>query len=673
MYSSLLTLQTARRFSTLFIAFSFLLQAPPTFGQKNWVGGTGNWDNASNWDPAGVPTTSDDVIIATGDDVTIPAMFNAVAKSAYLLDGGKLKVSATAGLTIDNASEDGISVYNSGSIVNNFGNITIGNTSINRFGARLFSGGNFNNFSSGSITINNAINNSALSIEYGSTLTNNGNLNIGNSTSPLNNNCVGLWFGAHLINGMGASIQLNFANGYGIYMTGSNTSVANDGQIKIGNLGGLGYGGIYQAEGIFANNSNGLLEISNIPNYDGIFVANSNTVFSNSGIIKIGVAGGIKKNGVKLYQGCSFTNAAGGLIEINNITLEDGIQMNEAANFTNNGILKIGNIAPINRVGVLIFYGTFTNGANALLEINRTTTGNGLETQSNSTLFTNNGTIKIGNVANILGAGLLVYGGSDFINGANSILEISNTQTNNGLNVSLAGSTFTNSGTIKISNPYVSTCAALFDGGQLTNMANGLMELNNAPNGYGIYLNANSSNSFSNAGQVKIGNSQSLAAGIRQDGGNFNNQLGGILDIDKISGFDGILLQNSNPVFSNAGTLKIGNNDPIKRIGINLLGNSSFSNSASASIEVNQVISTLGNEGYGIRTSSGATFTNNGNIQIGNILPVSRKGIFMSGGTFSNNPGAALTVQHIPNYDGIDMASTGVVFFNDVGAVLSFQ
>ncbi len=57
-----------------------------SFGQtKTWSGGGAfssyNWNSSSNWFPVGIPSINDDVIIPATDSVSIPAGYNARAKS----------------------------------------------------------------------------------------------------------------------------------------------------------------------------------------------------------------------------------------------------------------------------------------------------------------------------------------------------------------------------------------------------------------------------------------------------------------------------------------------------------------------------------------------------------------------------------------------------------------
>ncbi|GGC67846.1 Hint domain-containing protein [Chelatococcus reniformis] len=109
---------------------------------KAWIGddaGNGDWSNAANWDPPGVPGAADAVFI-NGGRPTIAGDVGAVASlslSAQLaLDGGVIQVSGTfanaGALTLANSSNLGCAQFD------NVGAVTIGN------GSTLYSG-NVNN------------------------------------------------------------------------------------------------------------------------------------------------------------------------------------------------------------------------------------------------------------------------------------------------------------------------------------------------------------------------------------------------------------------------------------------------------------------------------------------------------------------------------------------------
>ncbi|MFV7233950.1 T9SS sorting signal type C domain-containing protein [Flavobacterium sp. ZB4R12] len=80
------------------------------FGATKTYLGSGNWNTAANWSPAGIPTSSDDVIISSGKTVAITE--NAEAKSISL--SGSLTINDAKLLTVGSNSVWGDFTVNSG-------------------------------------------------------------------------------------------------------------------------------------------------------------------------------------------------------------------------------------------------------------------------------------------------------------------------------------------------------------------------------------------------------------------------------------------------------------------------------------------------------------------------------------------------------------------------------
>lgn len=98
---------------------------------KTWIGGTGNWNVASNWSPSGVPTSEHCVVGATG---TITVNANGNAKSVNLTNTSGINIPSNNTLTVENAITVGtnasFTIQNNGSLlqtnnVANTGNITM--------------------------------------------------------------------------------------------------------------------------------------------------------------------------------------------------------------------------------------------------------------------------------------------------------------------------------------------------------------------------------------------------------------------------------------------------------------------------------------------------------------------------------------------------------------------
>jgi hypothetical protein len=69
---------------------------------KNWAGTTSDWNTASNWNPVGVPTALDCVVIPNTaiDPIISGTSYNAYAYSLTVLNGGVLQVNASNAITV---------------------------------------------------------------------------------------------------------------------------------------------------------------------------------------------------------------------------------------------------------------------------------------------------------------------------------------------------------------------------------------------------------------------------------------------------------------------------------------------------------------------------------------------------------------------------------------------
>ncbi len=126
---------------------------------NSWVGGSGAWNVASNWSLNAIPARCADVVISgtSGAIITIPAAYQAVARSINVQAGRTLTIDATGSLKIDY----GLNVLNSGTIINN-GTMDIynilNNTLYGLHNAGLFTNGtnaNLNIYSSGTRSLFN--------------------------------------------------------------------------------------------------------------------------------------------------------------------------------------------------------------------------------------------------------------------------------------------------------------------------------------------------------------------------------------------------------------------------------------------------------------------------------------------------------------------------------------
>jgi hypothetical protein len=93
---------------------------------KTWIGGTGNWNVASKWSPAGIPSPTDLVVITGASSiVTVPKGYWARAQQVTL-NGCSLTLNGTSRLTVNNSAFSGLQM-DQGTIFRNKGILEIDN------------------------------------------------------------------------------------------------------------------------------------------------------------------------------------------------------------------------------------------------------------------------------------------------------------------------------------------------------------------------------------------------------------------------------------------------------------------------------------------------------------------------------------------------------------------
>src|SRR5947207_12658095 len=170
-----------------------LLHTTLTAADLAWIGGTGNWDLAGNWNPAQVPTAADNAWITNNGTYTITVPAGTVANVANLTVGGQ---SGTQSLAIDRATL----TLNGASAVNSNGQLTL------LVSQSLVTG-------SGSLLINGMVNwaNGTISGTGGFTVNSTGLVAIGSGGvtlgRTLNNNGSGTWAGGNMTISAGNSFN----------------------------------------------------------------------------------------------------------------------------------------------------------------------------------------------------------------------------------------------------------------------------------------------------------------------------------------------------------------------------------------------------------------------------------------------------------------------------------
>jgi len=509
---------------------------------------------------------------------------------------------------------------------------------------------------------------------------------------------VNLSAGADLTIGAGGLLRINGSATDGITLTGSGTTVVNNGQISLGDFVGITKIGISLFSGSsFTNNNTAIVNVDNVTSTaaaEGIGISVSSTsTFTNSGTVNIGKTIAISRIGMLLSTGGKFINQIPGIVEVNRITAIDGIQFSGAGSEVNNsGIIRIGNLAAINASGITVSgSGQLINNTNALIDIDRITgsvginmsaatitnggtiqingvaTVDGMSVATSSTV-TNTGTIKVGNSSAVKRSGISLFSASTFTNSSGALIEIDNISSataneGRGLAVNNAGSSFVNAGTLKIGKTSAINQIGLFVGlGQFTNQSTGVVEINRTTVSSGI--TGSGTGSIMNAGSIKIGNISALQQrGISLSSAfTFTNQANATVEINRVNTSSAIGMANANTSLSNAGTIKIGNQGPVAD-GIFLQTGALLNNQTGSTIEIDNVTSFDALSSI----SSGTIINNAGTIKIGELFTgINNNGIYILGGSeMNNNTGGIIRIGSTLNEEGIRVSDASSKFANN--------
>jgi hypothetical protein len=584
---------------------------------------------------------------------------------------------SSATTTIDNitstVSTEGIGIFmSSNSSCSNNGTLLIGNSfMVSNNGIKMYFDSDFFNFNTGVIEINNISNFDGISLtDEFTNFINNGLVKVGNngsvkrmglitsSLSLFNNSATGT-LNIDQINGTASS------QGVGIYV---NSSVTNSGIINIGTNSSLTQYGIFIASpGALTNQSGATIQINNISSYDGILLNGSTATATNNGTIHIGNLLAVRSDGISMFASSSFTNNGTGTISINNITNTAtstgyGMYLGTGTTFTNKGTINIGNISTVSVIGIFVT-GNLINQNAGLIQINNIVYFDAIYGSNAGTSISNSATIRIGNLSSVKRYGIYIVTSCVFNNNSGSIEinSINSTTAGQGYGlVMTSGSTFNNNATINIGNISNISQLGLYVGTSSTfnNQTLGILKISRVGLYDGIQL-VGSTAIFNNAGQVKIGEHGPVnRIGVLNSGGQFNNQTGSLLQINSITTSDGIQVFNSGAALTNNGTIHIGNVSGVYRLGIIVSTSGTFTNGATGSLTINNLLSTAANEGIALRLSSG-TFINNNLVDIGNLSAISRFGIAMSvSSTFTNNSSGLLHINRIVSQSAISLQTT---------------
>jgi hypothetical protein len=419
-----------------------------------------------------------------------------------ILGAASFDNSATAVLKVDRAAASGISITN-GSL-NNSGQIVIGSVAgVGKYG--LYNAGTFTN----NVGENNAraelrIDRSTLNAIYTfRPFSNSADIIIGSVASIGQS---GIESRADLQNNAGGTIRVDRSTSNGLAMISG--TFTNAGSIVLGASESVGDYGISN-NSIFQNLNGASLSIDRAVRA-GIFQKVSGSGITNAGNITIGAVASVGEVGIETHT--SFTNSAGGIIRIDNST--DIALSTPAGTFTNETNITIGGTASVGRYG-LVNRAAFNNNAGHI-RIDRTT-DTGLYESAGT--FTNKAIVTIGGSESVGVHG--IFNESAFINHQEGHIHIDRTTAAGFRNFN---GTFTNEANITIGSKAAVGTYGIRNQAAFVNSQNGKIMIDAAEQG--IFLEANT---FSNAGEVKIGSVTAISNLLTHQGSSiFNNNTNGV-------------------------------------------------------------------------------------------------------------------------------------------------
>ncbi|MEO1257372.1 MAG: T9SS type A sorting domain-containing protein [Bacteroidota bacterium] len=527
-----------------------------------WTGTTDtDWNTASNWSPAQVPTSSDIVTIPNVTNDPIISANDAEAISVTVNSGAVLTITAAGVLSLDGT--ENILLYLNAGTVENSGIINIGQTANGGNNGIWNGGGTFNNNAGGVINIDHTSSDCIRAINNGD-IDNSGTINIGQNSLSGSATAFSIINNSSLDNNAGGVIKIDRNNSSGNAIYYYQSTVNNSGTITIGALSSSSkFNTIINNLGsspapVFNNNSGGIINIHNANNA-GLQIRADGTFNNNSGAT-INIYE-FDTRGLQIDADGTFNNNSGATI---NIDGTNAGYFENSGTFDNSGEINIGTDASSSSTSVgLATFSTFNNNSGGQINIDRC--GECVRNNGASATFTNEGTITCGANSTISGEGVANENLGTFNNNASGIINIDNTGQRGIFN----SSTFTNQGTCNIG-------------------------LNGSVGDYGIYNNVNFNNdggtvnidrasvrgiynaltgaTFDNAGDVTFGAISSPPTLISNWG--FSNNSNGT-----ITGSGSIL---SSGFTNNSGTIRPGNSPGI----ITFSGAEDFSNST-LEVEIN--------------------------------------------------------------------------------------
>ncbi|MBD2757262.1 beta strand repeat-containing protein [Spirosoma validum] len=441
---------SAKGSRSLLLGLLLLLVGLRAEAQKTWTGGTTNWNTASNWNPAGVPTAADNVVIPSAPANDPIVSTTVVANSVEVQSGASLSITSGGRLLVDQSKPISGSLtafYNSGTLSNQ-GQLVIsaGSFSFGDYGIRNL--GTITNRVGGIIAIEQPTiqPNSTCFFNDGGTVNNEGQVLLGtafNSTFPSNSSSYSIRNTGNFMNKTGGVISTDrsFVTSLFNASTGTFTNAA---QINIGIVRVQTRG--IENQGTFNNNTGGVITIGEVrspPSANGIVggLVNTGGTFTNAAQIIMGqTLTPFGNQGSGLVNQATFVNNSGGAITIDQVSGAGIVSLN-GGNFTNEARITIG---ASTTVGTAIesqgeSLSTFTNTVGGVITLDRAKTAGLVNRVAN---FTNEGKITIGAIAAV--GGLAIQNSYLFDNsGCGALINVVSNDV-----ITEYGGAITNSGTI---------------------------------------------------------------------------------------------------------------------------------------------------------------------------------------------------------------------------------
>jgi fibronectin-binding autotransporter adhesin len=502
----------------------------------NWIGGSGNWNDASHWDAGNVPTAADDAVINVagvtvthGNSGTDPVQSISVSSGTLSLTVGTLNVSGMlsgtgtfrlAGGTLANANVAmGITFTNSGTL----SGVTL---SADQDLAAATS----------SVTLTNGLSLDSASILLGNAAGSTTGMLIINGTQTLGGTGGSIVFGgsfggsnSNLVGSPGAS---TLTLGPDIVLRGKNGQVNIQGFVNQGTISADTEAGTitissthWTNQGIIqAQNGGTILAQGTVTNFSaGTLTGGTWQVFADSTLRLVNT--GIVTNAATIlldgansnfYSDVGTTEALGNLATnaaAGSFTIQNGRAFSSAGTFTNAGTLTVGN------------GGTFTQSGNydqtGSLNILVGGTAN-LQDGADSGTLSNDGTLDIGGGNTFTQSGTYSQTGTLNVQSGGT-LTLSGTFSNYDGSGTLTGGTYQIAGTLQFANAAIVTNAAnLIIAGPsaaITDLSSNdaLAGLSAVTSGNSLALQNGASltttGTLTNAGTVSIDTTSALAVG----------------------------------------------------------------------------------------------------------------------------------------------------------------